>query len=211
MKFHLFTLTHKLMRKTLIRTLFITVCLLVGSHAVAQTVPSWEKGSLVRKGGSIVVNGQQLDREATLALLSQAGGAQLADEWGQTASKRGLVIGLTAGGFGVAAVGGALAIAGSFAGSIGDGLGAAMSGSKPDPDAGLKDPHALGGLIAVGVGRTQDSQSCNRSSILLPSTTFQRSVRWSRCFSLTVRKAPDPCGQASGQLQANDFRQHAWD
>ncbi|MBO6238008.1 MAG: hypothetical protein J6N50_04380, partial [Bacteroidales bacterium] len=72
--------------------------LLGSSQALAQTVPDWKPGQLVRKGTCIAVDTVKLDKAATLRLLEGAGGPQLSDDWQRYCSQRGWGIGLTAGG-----------------------------------------------------------------------------------------------------------------
>lgn len=139
--------------KKMIRTLMLALSLLVSTQAFAQYVPAWEKGDLQKSGSGIAVKGQTLDRAATLALLKAAGGAQLADEWAGAISKRGLGIGLTAGGFGVGALGAGLALAGGMGGAIFGGLFGAMSGdASKGAEEGSRNPLTTAGLIAAGAG-----------------------------------------------------------
>ena len=134
--------------KKMIRAFVLALGLLATTQAFAQIVPTWEKGDLEKKGGSLAVKGQTLDKETTLALLKAAGGAQMAEDWASAVSKRGLGIGLTAGGFGVAAVGGALSLAGAFGGTIIGGMFGGQEGAEKGANNGL----TTGGLIAAGAG-----------------------------------------------------------
>lgn len=134
--------------KKMFRAIVLALGLLATTQAFAQYVPAWEKGELEKKGGSLAVKGQSLDKETALALLKAAGGAQMADEWASATSKRGLGIGLTAGGFGVAAVGGALSLAGAFGGTIIGGMFGGQEGAEKGANNGL----TIGGLVAAGAG-----------------------------------------------------------
>ena len=139
--------------KKKIRTLVLAFGLLACTQAFAQFVPTWEKGDLDKKGGSLAVKGQSLDKETTLALLKAAGGAQLADEWASASSKRGLGIGLTAGGFGVAALGAGVGIVGGMGGAIIGGMAGAIGGDPAGGvESGAKNPLTTVGFIAAGVG-----------------------------------------------------------
>jgi len=139
--------------KRLFKTLTLLVSLLACTQAFAQYVPTWSKGDLEKKGGSIAVNGQSLDKAAVLALLNQAGGSQLADEWSAAASKRGLGVGLTAGGFGVAAVGSAVAVVSAVSAGFLGGIGKTVGGEEVG-ETGYKSgtPLVIGGLVAAAAG-----------------------------------------------------------
>ena len=92
------------MRKYLF-ILLAALFLLPGGGALAQTVPAWEPGELVRKGTRIAVDSVKLDKAGTLALLEEAGGPRLAADWQKGVSLRHWGTGLTAGGFTLAAAG----------------------------------------------------------------------------------------------------------
>ena len=130
------------MKKILCTLLLMAVC----SLSFAQ---------YVRRGSTIAVNGQEQDKTATLTMLVQVGGQELADNWSAAASQRGLGIGLTAGGFTVAAIGSAIAIGGAITGGLlGGTVGAVVGDAQGGVNSGVKamSPAITGGLIAAGVG-----------------------------------------------------------
>lgn len=105
----------------------------------------------VRKGATITVNGQPQDRAATMVTLSQIGGEEMAADWSAAVSQRGLGIGLTAGGFTLAAVGSILGLASGLAGGIlGGTLGAAVGNASAGVDAGMKSATPLTTVCLVG-------------------------------------------------------------
>lgn len=142
--------------KRLIRIAVLAVSLLACSQAFAQIIPDWESGDLVKKGASIAVNGQTLDRAAAAALVAKAGGAQLASDWDKAVSKRKLGMGLTIGGFSVATLGTVLGLGSALAGGMFGGvIGGAIGGSEGAQkgfEEGANNPVAIGSLIAAGVG-----------------------------------------------------------
>ena len=73
--------------------------------AMAQYVPEWHQGDLKKKGTVLAVQGQKLDRETTLAILDRVGGPEMAASWDKYRKERGWGIGLTAGGYSLAAAG----------------------------------------------------------------------------------------------------------
>lgn len=109
----------------------------------------------VRQGSTITVNGERQDKAATIAMLNRVGGSDMAEQWNAAASKRGLGIGLTAGGFTVAAVGAALSLGGAIAGGlVGGTIGGIAGDAQGGADAGVKamSPVTTAGLIAAGAG-----------------------------------------------------------
>lgn len=126
--------------------------LLGSSQALAQTVPDWKPGQLVRKGTCIAVDTVKLDKAATLRLLEGAGGPQLSDDWQRYCSQRGWGIGLTAGGFTVAAAGVLYSTAMVVGGAVGSAL-VAVGGDKAVQGVwnGMS-PRINGGMIVAGVG-----------------------------------------------------------
>ena len=87
------------------KRILLLAALLFTAPAFAQFVPEWHQGELSRKGTRLAVSDVKLDREATLALVSRAGGPDLAASWERASAERGWGIGLTAGGYTLAAAG----------------------------------------------------------------------------------------------------------
>ena len=79
--------------------------LLVGTQAFAQYVPEWHQGELKKKGTVLAIEKQKLDRETTNAILNQVGGDDMVASWEKYRRERGWGIGLTAGGYTLAAAG----------------------------------------------------------------------------------------------------------
>jgi len=73
--------------------------------AYGQYVPEWHQGDLQKKGARIAVQGEKLDPETTLQLVTQVGGEEMAASWEKYAKKRGWGVGLTSAGYTVAAAG----------------------------------------------------------------------------------------------------------
>lgn len=139
-----------------IRIVTFVICLLACSQAFAQYIPDWKEGDLARKGTMITVGDLVLDREASAALVAQAGGPRLADEWGRAVSKRKLGMGLTIGGFSVATLGSALALGGALAGGLIGGVVGGIAGGDEGAQQGFKagawNPLTIGSLVAAGAG-----------------------------------------------------------
>ncbi len=91
--------------KALFRTLAAAAALMACTEAVAQFVPEWHQGDLTRKGTRIAVLDEKLDRETTLLLVGSVGGPEMAADWQRYARQRGWGIGLTSGGYTLAAAG----------------------------------------------------------------------------------------------------------
>ena len=87
------------------RVIVLLFTLLWAATAFAQYVPEWHQGELKRRGTKLAVLDEKLDKEATLALLTQVGGADMAASWEKACRLRGWGIGLTSGGYTLAAVG----------------------------------------------------------------------------------------------------------
>jgi len=88
------------------KTLFLMLALLWGISAMAQyAVPQWNQGDLKKKGAVLAIQGEKLDQAATEAILLQVGGPEMVDSWNKYRQERGWGIGLTAGGFTLAAAG----------------------------------------------------------------------------------------------------------
>ena len=126
--------------------------LLGSSQALAQTVPDWKPGQLVRKGTCIAVDTVKLDKAATLRLLEGAGGPQLSDDWQRYCSQRGWGIGLTAGGFTVAAAGIFYSTAMVVGGAVGSALVAVGGDEAVQGVWNGMSPRINGGMIVAGVG-----------------------------------------------------------
>ena len=73
--------------------------------AMAQYVPEWYQGDLKKKGTVMALQGQKLDRETTQAILDRVGGPEMVASWDKYCKERGWGIGLTAGGYTLAAAG----------------------------------------------------------------------------------------------------------
>ena len=89
------------MKKTVILLLALSwaVC------ARAQYVPEWRQGELKKKGTVMAFQGQKLDRETTQAILDQVGGPEMVASWEKYRKERCWGIGLTSGGYTLAAAG----------------------------------------------------------------------------------------------------------
>ncbi|MBR5075859.1 MAG: hypothetical protein IKX28_02460 [Bacteroidales bacterium] len=139
------------MRKYLF-ILLAALFLLPGGGALAQTVPAWEPGELVRKGTRIAVDSVKLDKAGTLALLEEAGGPRLAADWQKGVSLRHWGTGLTAGGFTLAAAGYLYSMAMVVGGAVATGL-VAVGGEEAVQ--GVWDgmsPQISAGMAVAGVG-----------------------------------------------------------
>ena len=132
--------------------LLTAALLLAGGRALAQTVPEWKPGQLVRKGTCIAVDTVKLDKAATLRLLEGAGGPQLSDDWQRYCSQRGWGIGLTAGGFTVAAAGIFYSTAMVVGGAVGSALVAVGGDEAVQGVWNGMSPRINGGMIVAGVG-----------------------------------------------------------
>ena len=77
--------------------------LLAGTQAFAQYVPEWHQGELKKKGTVLALQGEKLDKATTLAILDQVGGPDMVAAWDKYRKERGWGIGLTAGGYTLAA------------------------------------------------------------------------------------------------------------
>ena len=132
--------------------LLAALFLLPGSGALAQMIPDWEPGDLVRKGTRIAVDSVKLDRAGTLALLEGIGGEELAADWQKAVSLRHWGTGLTAGGFTVAVAGYLYSMVMAVGGAVATGL-VAVGGEEAVQ--GVWDgmsPHISGGIAVAGVG-----------------------------------------------------------
>ena len=128
----------------LVAALFLLCC----GEALAQTVPDWEPGQLVRKGTRIAVDSVKLDKAGTLLLLEQAGGPQLAANWQKGVSLRHWGTGLTAGGFTLAVAGYLYSMTMVVGGAVASGL-VAVGGEKAVQGVWNQMSPQIGGGIAV--------------------------------------------------------------
>ena len=87
------------------RVLVLLLGLLWAVSAFAQYVPEWRQGDLKKKGTVLALDGMKLDRATTDAILDQVGGPEMVASWDKYCKERGWGIGLTAGGFTLAAAG----------------------------------------------------------------------------------------------------------
>jgi len=85
--------------------LVLLSALLWAASAFAQYVPEWYQGDLKKKGTVLAIQGEKLDRETTEAILNQVGGPEMVDAWNKYRKERGWGIGLTSGGYTLAAAG----------------------------------------------------------------------------------------------------------
>lgn len=91
------------MKKPLL--LLLALCWAVSSMAQYAVVPEWHQGDLKKKGTLLALQGEKLDRAATEAILNQVGGPEMVAAWDKYRKERGWGIGLTAGGYTLAAAG----------------------------------------------------------------------------------------------------------
>ena len=87
------------------RVILLLLGLLWAASAFAQYVPEWNQGDLKRKGTVLALQGVKLSPETTDAILNQVGGPEMVASWDKYCRERGWGIGLTAGGFTLAAAG----------------------------------------------------------------------------------------------------------
>ena len=87
------------------RLLVLLSALLWAASAFAQYVPEWYQGDLKKKGTVLAIQGEKLDRETTAAILNQVGGPDMVAAWDKYRKERGWGIGLTSGGYTLAAAG----------------------------------------------------------------------------------------------------------
>ena len=87
------------------RVLVLLLALLWATSAFAQYAVEWHQGDLKKKGTVLALQGEKLDRETTEAILNQVGGPEMVDAWNKYRRERGWGIGLTSGGYTLAAVG----------------------------------------------------------------------------------------------------------
>jgi hypothetical protein len=87
------------------KLLVLLSALLWAASAFAQYVPEWYQGDLKKKGTVLALQGEKLDRETTEAILNQVGGPDMVDDWNNYRKERGWGIGLTSGGYTLAAAG----------------------------------------------------------------------------------------------------------
>ena len=85
--------------------LLLSLCWAVTALAQYAVAPEWYQGDLKKKGTVLALQGEKLDRATTEAILSQVGGPELVAAWDKYRKERGWGIGLTAGGYTLAAAG----------------------------------------------------------------------------------------------------------
>ena len=87
------------------KTVFLLLALCWAVSAWAQYVPEWHQGEMKKKGTVLAIQGERLGRETTMAILDQVGGPEMVTAWEKYRKERGWGIGLTAGGYTLAAAG----------------------------------------------------------------------------------------------------------
>ena len=87
------------------RVLVLLLALLWAASAFAQYAVEWHQGDLKKKGTVLALQGEKLDRETTEAILNEVGGPEMVDAWNKYRRERGWGIGLTSGGYTLAAAG----------------------------------------------------------------------------------------------------------
>ena len=85
--------------------LVLSLCWAVSALAQYAVAPEWYQGDLKKKGTVLALQGEKLDRATTEAILSQVGGPEMVAAWDKYRKERGWGIGLTAGGYTLAAAG----------------------------------------------------------------------------------------------------------
>ena len=85
--------------------LVLSLCWAVSALAQYAVTPDWYQGDLKKKGTVLALQGEKLDRATTEAILSQVGGPEMVAAWDKYRKERGWGIGLTAGGYTLAAAG----------------------------------------------------------------------------------------------------------
>jgi len=89
------------------KAVILALALFWAVSALAQyaVAPDWYQGDLKKKGTVLALQGEKLDRAATEAILNQVGGPDMVAAWDKYRKERGWGIGLTAGGYTLAAAG----------------------------------------------------------------------------------------------------------
>ena len=85
--------------------LVLALCWAASAMAQYAVPPEWYLGELQKKGTVLALQGVKLDRAATEAILNQVGGPEMVASWDKYRRERGWGIGLTAGGYTLAAAG----------------------------------------------------------------------------------------------------------
>ena len=93
------------MKRRLIAALGAMALFLLSLPAAGQYVPEWYQGDLKKRGARIAIQGEKLTRDTTLLLLNAVGGEEMVASWEKYAKQRGWGIGLTSGGYTLAAAG----------------------------------------------------------------------------------------------------------
>ena len=89
------------------KAVILVLALFWAVSALAQyaVAPDWYQGDLKKKGTVLALQGEKLDRATTEAILTQVGGPEMVAAWDKYRKERGWGIGLTAGGYTLAAAG----------------------------------------------------------------------------------------------------------
>ena len=138
------------MKKTLL--LLVALCWAVSALAQYAVPPEWHQGDLRKKGTVLALQGEKLDRATTEAILNQVGGPEMIDAWDKYRRERGWGIGLTAGGYTLAAAGicfGGVYILAGVVGTIFAAIGGQEAVDKLWADLG---PNVTIGGVVMGVG-----------------------------------------------------------
>ena len=144
------------MKKTLL--LLVALCWAVSALAQYAVPPEWHQGDLRKKDTVLALQGEKLDRATTEAILNQVGGPEMIDAWDKYRRERGWGIGLTAGGYTLAAAGicfGGVYILAGVVGTIFAAIGGQEAVDKMWADLGPKVQ--IGGaamLTGLAVGTT---------------------------------------------------------
>ncbi len=132
--------------------LVLLSALLWAASAFAQYVPEWYQGDMKKKGTVLAIQGEKLDRETTAAILNQVGGPEMVAAWDKYRRERGWGIGLTSGGYTLAAAGfcyGGVYVLAGVVGTIFAAIGGQEAVNKMWADLG---PHVQIGGIAMLTG-----------------------------------------------------------
>ena len=144
------------MKKTVI--LLLALCWAVSAMAQYAVPPEWHQGDLKKKGTVIALQGEKLDRATTEAILNQVGGEQMVDAWNKYRRERGWGIGLTAGGYTLAAAGfcfGGVYLMAGLVGTIFAAIGGQEAVDKLWADLGpMVQVGAIGMVTGLAAGTT---------------------------------------------------------
>ena len=120
--------------------------------ALAQYVPEWHQGEMKRKGAVLSIRGEKLGRETTMAVLDQVGGPDMVMAWEKYRKERGWGIGLTAGGYTLAAAGFGFSFTYILAGVVGTMIAAPFGQDAVDNLWADLDPMVQAGTIGMVAG-----------------------------------------------------------